>query len=243
MIAALDSLELWGRPDFGRLLLVAAHRSAPRSAFVDMTPTASAAPSTRDEPFESPDLAAAVRSGDASALAAIVERYLPQIFRAARGSGLGAEEAEEVAQETFKTFLEIAPQFEGRSKVRTFLFGILYRKISEARRRWHKDTRHDLIDDVVESRFSADGRWSRPPERADQRLRSREIRRALEECLEASPPNQRMAFYLREVEGLATPELCGILDVTANNLGVLLYRLRNRTRECLEGKGYGKEAS
>ena len=46
-----------------------------------------------------------------------------------------------------------------------------------------------------------------------------------------------MAFYLREVEGLSTAEICKILGVTSTNLGVMLYRVRNRTRECLEAKG------
>ena len=48
---------------------------------------------------------------------------------------------------------------------------------------------------------------------------------------------QRSAFYLRETEGLSTSEICKILEVTRTNLGVLLYRGRNRLRECLETKG------
>ncbi len=51
------------------------------------------------------------------------------------------------------------------------------------------------------------------------------------------PLQQRMAFVLREVEDLSTVEICKILDVTRTNLGVLLYRARNRLRECLESKG------
>jgi len=43
-----------------------------------------------------------------------------------------------------------------------------------------------------------------------------------------------MAFILREVENLATDEICRILDVNRNHLGVLLYRGRNQLRECLE---------
>ncbi len=42
---------------------------------------------------------------------------------------------------------------------------------------------------------------------------------------------------LGEVEGLDTDEICKILEVTRTNLGVLLYRARNRLRECLESKG------
>lgn len=182
------------------------------------------------------DLAAAIRAGDPVALRAVIETYLPQILRAARGSGMPPEEAEDVTQETFTTFLDIADRFEGRSHVRTFLFGILYRKIAEARRGFARERTHDPIDDVVESRFSSAGSWSRPPAAADHLVRVDEIRRALADCLGASPTAQRLAFYLREVQGLARAEICKILDVTSTNLDVMLYRLRNRTRECLEEK-------
>ena len=45
-----------------------------------------------------------------------------------------------------------------------------------------------------------------------------------------------MAFVLREVEGLSSEEICKILEVSSTNLGVMLFRLRNRVRECLEAK-------
>jgi RNA polymerase sigma-70 factor, ECF subfamily len=182
------------------------------------------------------ELAAAIRARDPAALRTVVEAYLPQILRAARGSGMPPDAAEEVTQETFTTFLEIAPRFEGRSHVRTFLFGILYRKISEARRGFARERANDPIDEVVESRFASHGSWSRPPAAADALIRVDEIRRALADCLEASPTAQRMAFHLREVEGLARQEICKILAVSSTNLDVMLFRLRNRTRECLEAR-------
>jgi RNA polymerase sigma-70 factor (ECF subfamily) len=185
------------------------------------------------------ELVEAIRAGDPAALKAVVELYLRQILRAARGAGLSPHDAEEVTQETFTTFLEVAPRFEGRSHVRTFLFGILYKKISEARRGFTKQRQHDPIDEVMESRFYDDGRWSRPPAAADALVRREEVRRALAECLEASPPAQRMAFHLREVEGLDRREICKILDVSSSNLDVMMFRLRNRTRECLEAKAVG----
>ncbi len=189
--------------------------------------------------FARPDLATAVRGRDPAVLRAIVERYLPQILRAARGAGLSPQDAEDVTQETFTTFLEIAPRFEGRSHVRSFLFGILCRKIAEARRSFTRHCQHDPIDEVMESSFAADGSWIRRAADADASLRLKEIRRFIAECLEISPPAQRMAFYLQEVEGLPRQEICKILGVTVSNLDVMLYRLRNRTRKCLEAKSVG----
>lgn len=187
----------------------------------------------------SADLAAAVRERDPAVLRAVVESYLPQILRAARGAGLAPQDAEDVTQETFTTFLEIAPRFEGRSHVRTFIFGILCRKLAETRRGFAHQRQHDPIDDVMEGRFAADGTWIRPPAAADALVRLDEIRRFLAECLETSPTAQRMAFLLQEVEGLSRREICKILDVTATNLDVMLHRLRNRTRECLEARSVG----
>lgn len=186
--------------------------------------------------LDGPGAAQAIRDGDPRTLDAVVEAYLEQILRAARGAGLGPVESEEVTQETFTTFFEAAPRFEGRSHVRTFLFGILYRKIFEARRARSRENRHDPIDEVVESRFAPGGSWIRPPDSSDRLLLTHELRRALSECLEASPLPQRMAFYFREIEGLSTQEICEILDVSPTNLGVMLFRLRNRARECLETK-------
>ncbi len=199
-----------------------------------------AARTARTDPgteVESPALVARIRAGDPEALQAAVHAYLSQVLRAARGAGLDPQRAEDVTQATFITFLETASRFEGRSRVRTWLFGILYNKIAEARREMTKDRKKDPIDEVVEQRFRSDGTWARPPRPLEDQVYDAQVRQRLEECLQDAPTNQRMAFVLREVEGLSTEEICKILEVSRTNLGVLIYRARNRLRECLEAKG------
>ncbi len=185
-------------------------------------------------PLSDPDLAARIRERDDKALTSVVDAYLDQILRAARGAGLDRQQAEEVAQNTFATFIETAPRFEGRSHVRTWIFGIFYRKLQEARRGFAKDRRMDDIDDVFESRFDPAGSWSRPPRGPEDTLFAKEASREIDDCLEAAPDRQRLAFILREVEGFSTKEICKILGVSGTNLGVMLFRARNRLRDCLE---------
>ena len=184
-----------------------------------------------------PGLPELVRSRDRLAIQTVVQTYLDQVLRAARGAGLSEQEAEDVTQATFTTFIERVSEFEGRSHVRTWIFGILYRKIAEARRRVDRDREVAHLDEVFEARFDQAGSWSRPPGPADADIQNREIREAISECLDAAPTPQRMAFVFREVEGLSTDEICKILRVTSTNLGVMLYRVRNHLRECLEAKG------
>ncbi len=187
--------------------------------------------------FEGPEFTKRIRRRDPEALQAVTSAYLGQVLRAARGAGLAPQRAEDVTQSTFTTFIEAAPRFEGRSHVRTWLFGILYKKIAEARRDEQRGGQLDDIDEVVEQRFAPDGSWARPPQPANDRLYIAEIRAGIEDCLDSVPTKQRMAFILREVQELESEEVCKILDVTLTNLGVLLYRARNRLRECLEKKG------
>ncbi|MHB0969798.1 MAG: sigma-70 family RNA polymerase sigma factor [Thermoanaerobaculia bacterium] len=184
-----------------------------------------------------PAFLARVRSRDPDTMERIVRDYLPQVVRAARAAGLAPHEADDAAQTTFITFLEKADTFEGRSHVRTWLFGILFHKIMEMRRVRERDLQTDDIDDVMESRFNTNGSWSRPPRPADAELYARQVRQGISDCLDTASSKQRMAFVLREVEGLATDEICKILEISDTNFGVLLYRVRNRLRECLEAKG------
>ena len=95
----------------------------------------------------------------------------------------------------------------------------------------------DEIDDAFEKRFDAKGSWVRPPQPVDVQLYASEIRELFEDCLERVSTQQRMAFVLREVDELSSDEVCKILNITHTNLGVIIYRVRNRLRECLEAKG------
>jgi RNA polymerase sigma factor (sigma-70 family) len=187
--------------------------------------------------IEGDALTEGVRSGDPDAQRKVVEVYLPQILRASRAAGLDGAAAEDVAQATFLTFFERAATFEGRSQVRTWLFGILYRKIHEARRKGGRETPSDEIEAIVDRRFDSRGNWANPPQDIEKALEGAEVREAIDGCLDGIPSQQRMAFVLREIEGLVTEEICKILSVTRTNLGVLIFRARNRLRECLEARG------
>lgn len=128
------------------------------------------------------------------------------------------------------------PEFEGRSRVRTWLFGILYRKILESGRR----RQFDDLEAVERSRFHPDGTWARPPQPADMAVYRNEVGKHISDCMEEIPNKQRLAFVLREVESMGTMEICEILGVTSSNFGVLIHRARNQLRDCLEAKGIGR---
>lgn len=186
--------------------------------------------------FSSPEFLGKLRARETSAIEQVVRAYTEHLYRAAIGMGFDQLNARELVQSVFAVFFESVANFEGRSHVRTYLFGILYNKVSETRREERKIDQSDPVEDVLEKRFDTQGHWIKPPVSPEQFILATETMGLIEKCLEALPSQQRMAFYLKEVDEESSPDICKILGVTVTNLGVLLYRARNRLRECIEGK-------
>ena len=183
-----------------------------------------------------------LRGRDEPTLLAIVEEHARPLYRAARGMGFRDHEAEDLAQEVLTTFIQTLDRFEGRSQVKTWLFGILHHKVHERRRALARESSTDSIDDTFESRFDADGNWVRPPIDLERLVASKQIGQAIRGCVETLPESQREVFVLRELEELDTQEICKILGRTVTHVGVLFHRARARLRECLEAHGWKRPA-
>lgn len=190
--------------------------------------------------FSAPEFIQGLRKRDPAAWEALAEEYLPQLLRAGRGMGFSADGAQDLAQASFLALLESIGRFEGRSHVRTYLFGIFYNKVSQQLREKYRTEEQDPIDEVMESRFDSRGNWRQPPADIEQEVFFREIRENVQECLKTVPRSQRAAFYFREIAEMKTSEICKKMAISSTNLGVLLFRARNRLRECLEQKGLKK---
>lgn len=182
-----------------------------------------------------------LRRREPEALAQVVHDHSRPLLRAAGAIGFAPQEAEDLVQDVFTTFLEKLDNFEGRSQAGTWLFGILHRKALERRRASLIDDRMDPIDEAFESRFDARGKWSRPPADLERLLLSKEIGETIRACMDGLSLTQREAFVLREIEDLETAEICKILGITVTNFGVQLHRARAKLRECLEGRGLGRQ--
>lgn len=176
----------------------------------------------------------ALRARSPEALTAVVNEHLPVLLAGAMASGLSRSDAEEAVQETFVAFLSALDRFEGRSSLRTYLFGILYHKASDLRAKARRAEGTDDIESVVNARFDEGGLWVRPPRGPEAAALDAETRRLIEACAEGLPLAQRAAFFLKEVEGESSEDVCNVLGVSETNLRVMLHRARLRLRECLE---------
>ena len=167
----------------------------------------------------------------------LVNRFTDNLMRGALGMGFNPSEAEELVQATFVAFYEGGQRFRGRSKILTYLFGILYNKARETRRLNKREEATEAIEEIFDNHFDSQDHWNESSMRAmsepERKAHANQLGQLLQECLEGLSATLRMAFTLKEVQRLESPDICEVLQVTPTHLGVLLFRARNKLRECL----------
>lgn len=178
----------------------------------------------------------AFKNNEWSIIEDLIHQYTGYLLKGALALGYRGNEADDLIQNVWSTFFEILPRFEGNSQIKTFLYGILINKVREQRREDLKNQKHDPIDKIMEDRFDSNGHWAKPPIDPEQFLETSQTLEIIYDCIEKLPATQRAAFVFWEIDGNETSEICKILDVTVTNLGVILYRAKNRLRECIEIK-------
>lgn len=141
---------------------------------------------------------------------AIYREHFPFVWRNLRRLGVAEAYVEDAAQEVWVVVHRRLKDFEGRSSVRTWLFGIAMRTASDHRRwRRRKDPR-DRDDEV-------DALASRAPSPEALTERS-QAARALDALLDAIPEERRAVFVLAELEQMSAPEIAASVGVPLNTV-------------------------
>lgn len=159
--------------------------------------------------------------------------------------------AEDAVQEALIGALKNAGNFQRRSALKTWVFGILKHKIADILRKRQRYVeassllKEDQDNDNLEQLFNDHGHWHRHERpkawgSPDETVKQEHFWRIFETCLHGLPENQARLFMMREFVQLDADEICQSLDITTSNLHVMLYRARLKLRECLENKWFLK---
>ncbi len=177
------------------------------------------------------ELVARAQRGDMAAWARLYQDNFQRIYGHLRYLTGDPQIAEELVQETFVQALPRIGTFDGRSAFTSWLHGVA---INIVRNHWRSQRSTAKAHQSLEAVHAVDGRRAEAP---DGRVDRQQRIAALYAALETLPDHLRIAFVLRDLEGLAPEEAAGRLGISTGNLAVRAHRARERIRGELTRRG------
>jgi RNA polymerase sigma-70 factor (ECF subfamily) len=149
----------------------------------------------------------------------IFDQHFEFVWRSLRRLGVPEADVDDALQEVFVVVHRKLPEFQARSKVTTWLYGICFRVASEHMRKVYAH-REDVTDAVPDGPDPNDG--------PEERMQGREARERLDEVLSQLDPDRRAVFVLYEIEELPVETIAEIVSVP---VGTVYSRLRAAREE------------
>jgi len=155
----------------------------------------------------------------------VYEAHFDFVWRSARRLGVREGAIDDVVQESFLVVHRRLAEFEGRSTVKTWLFGILLRVVRDHRRHLRRKEPHSMRPEAPTDPETLAARSEQGPH---ERAVKTEAVRALHAILDELDDEKREVFILAELEQMTAPEMAEALGV---NLNTIYSRLRAARQE------------
>lgn len=159
--------------------------------------------------------------------------------------------AEDRVQDALLAAFQSIDKFSGQSKFETWVFGILKHKIlDEIRHRTREFTTPLDADQIVEVEdlFDERAHWvlGKQPDKwiqPESSCLNDQFWQVFDICVFHLPKGTARVFTMREILGVETDEICSNLDLTQQNVWVMLHRARLKLRGCLEKSWFMNEGT
>ena len=177
-------------------------------------------------------LVSAAKAGDTASFEELVNRYERKIFRLGMNITQNREDAEDVMQDAFLKSYQNLDRFQGDSRFYTWLVRIA---VNEAlmklrKRRPNQVSLDEPLTNDEDSLFREIEDWGPSPEK---RFAQTELNEILNSVISELDPIFRVAFLLRDSEGLSTEETAQILGISTAAVKSRLLRARLKLRQKL----------
>jgi len=160
-----------------------------------------------------------ILSRDRRALSTFYRAYAPKLSCYIASKIHNPKDAEEVLQDTLFHFLESLRDFEGKSKIQTFLYAICNHKIIDYYRR--KKLRHVVFSQIPQLEAQV-AEFKTPEEELDTTLLTEKISNTLARIL----PTYKTLLLSKYADDLSVVEIANKLSLTVKSVESMLFRAR-----------------
>jgi RNA polymerase sigma-70 factor (ECF subfamily) len=166
------------------------------------------------------------------------------VYRTARAIVKDERDVEDVMQQAYVNAFTHLHQFEERSQFSTWLTRIVLNEAFGRRRKLASDFAASAPDDSVQDPGAFMERVTSPQPDPERQAYAGELRRVLEEAVDALPESYRTVFMLRDIEGLTTSETGEGLGLGEEAVKTRLHRARAMIRRAVSARiGVGAPAA
>ena len=183
--------------------------------------------------------------GDADAFEILVRRFQRPLFNFILRSVRDPDRAEELLQEVFLKVVQRAAEFQGTSKVSTWIYTIARNLCIDTSRkmvfRRHRSLDAPTGDDPDGPTMLDRVAGSTPL--ADREVIGGDLKERITRAVEELPEEQRDVFLMREVSNMAFKEIAEVVGVPENTVkSRMRYALERLQRALAEYEDYAREA-
>ncbi|HEX6191720.1 MAG TPA: RNA polymerase sigma factor, partial [Chitinophagaceae bacterium] len=174
-----------------------------------------------------------LKQGNETAFKNIVETWQNMVYNTAMGIVQNAEDAEDIAQETFVQVYQSIGSFKGESKFSTWLYRITIAKALDHERRKKRKKRFAF----VKSLFGEESQVVvHPPDfhHPGVIMDKKEDAAVLFQAIAQLPENQKVAFTLHKVDGLSYQEVSEVMNTSVSSVESLMHRAKTNLKKKLE---------
>jgi RNA polymerase sigma-70 factor (ECF subfamily) len=181
------------------------------------------------------ELIQAIQAGQSDRFYELVMRYEQSLFNFGLRMCGGAQDAEDVVQETFLNVFKYLENFRFETKFKNWLYRIAVSVcIKKKRKSKYAPDRELSLEEflpVNETQIPKElPNWAKIP--IDQLL-NRELFQVIHDSVFHLPEKYRIVWVLRDIEGFSTVETAQMLGLTPSNIKVRLHRARLFLRDQL----------
>ncbi|MBT2559190.1 sigma-70 family RNA polymerase sigma factor [Hymenobacter sp. ISL-91] len=176
-------------------------------------------------------LIARILGGEQTYFELLIRRYNSVLYKVGRSYGFTHDTVQDLMQDTYVAAYQALGQFEERASFKTWLIRIMLNNCYHGRR---AAARQPQPMPATTDTAGASGPPSVSATDGQQEIINRELGAVLEQCIQTLPPNYRLVFVLRELEGLSSQETAKAVGTTETNVNARLSRAKSLLRRKLE---------
>ncbi len=195
----------------------------------------------KEQPVETSDreLVSRAQRGETGAFEELVHRYDKKVLSIAYSFTRDADDAKDIYQEVFIRVYRALPRFEFASEFSTWLHRVVMNVCLSYKRRAtiRANSPLDAIPERGLRGGTADTTDTAPAARSpspDRLVEDGEIRRHVEEAMDALSPQERLVFTLKQFEDLKLREIAAMMDCAEGTVKRYLFAAMGKMRRKLK---------